>query len=98
VSAEDSLKEIMEITENMYVAALQSEWDNLNELQCKQALLIKSCTFSSMQENVAMLQKVGDLTKQVVELAEIHQREIGEQLLEFKKNSSAQNAYLQNSK
>ena len=98
MGSEESLKELMDVTENMYVAAMQSEWDELDQLQQCQTSLLQSCSISSLQENASLVQRISDVTKQVVELAECHKQEIAVQLLEFKKNSNAQNAYLQNSK
>ena len=96
VSQNNSLQEILDITERLYVAAMQSDWDHLNELQQRQAILLQTCSISSNENDVSVLQKISDLTKQAIGLAETYKHDIGEQLVQFKKNASAQNAYLQN--
>jgi hypothetical protein len=96
MSRNDLSQEILDVTESMYIAAMQSDWEKLNDLQLRQAVLLQSCSMSSGGIDVSVLQKISDLTKQVIELAEACKHEIGGQLLQFKKNANAKNAYLQN--
>lgn len=95
---EPELSAVLDVTESMYVAAMQSAWEELDVLQQRQAAMIKA--FSMKSVSVAdrdALQNIADLTHQTVELAETHKEALRDELVQLKKKGGAQNAYLQNS-
>jgi hypothetical protein len=81
----------------MYVAAMAAEWDELDVLQQQQAALIKQTVSENLATNTEVLQRVTELTHLVIDIAEAHRLELYDDLMQLKKNGSAQNAYLQNS-
>jgi hypothetical protein len=91
------LDEVVNLTEAMYVAAMAAEWDELDVLQQQQAALIKQTVSENLATNTEVLQRVTELTHLVIDIAEAHRLELYDDLMQLKKNGSAQNAYLQNS-
>lgn len=97
MDAEDELKRILELTEAMFTAAIQSSWEELDVLQSQQSMLIKSCNLAAISAHeFDILRNISDLTAQVIELAETHKKALFDELVLLKKNSGAQSAYLQN--
>jgi hypothetical protein len=97
MDAKDDLKRILELTEAMFAAAIQSSWEELDVLQNQQAMLIKAYNFASVSAyEFDILRNVSDLTAQVIDLAENHKKALFDELALLKKNSGAQSAYLQN--
>ena len=92
------LDEVVNLTESMYVAAMAAEWDEVGFLQQQQAKLIKQGVFetNAINANNEVLKKVSELTNLVIEMAEAHGLELYDELMQLKKNGSAQSAYLQN--
>jgi len=97
MDAKDDLKRILELTEAMFAAAIQSSWEELDVLQNQQAMLIKAYKIASISAyEYDILRNVSDLTVQVIDLAENHKKALFDELALLKKNSGAQSAYLQN--
>ncbi len=97
MSSSNLLDEVVNLTEAMYVAAMAAEWDELDVLQQQQAALIKQTVSENLATNTEVLQRVTELTHLVIDIAEAHRLELYDDLMQLKKNGSAQNAYLQNS-
>lgn len=98
MNADDLLKDVMDTTESMYIAAMQSEWEDLDALQKMQASLVGRVVFDSEAGfNGELLKRVSELTHLVIDIAEAHRLNLYEELKTLKKNGSAQNAYLRNS-
>lgn len=97
MDVDDELKRILELTEAMLAAAIQSSWEELNVLQNQQAVLIKSCNLAGISAyEFNIWRQISDLTAQVIDLAETHKKALFDELVLLKKNSGAQSAYLQN--
>lgn len=96
--AEPELSVILDVTELMYVAAIESAWEELDVLQQRQAAMINAFSMESVSVGErAKLQNIVDLTNQIVELAKAHKEALRKEMVQLKQNGSAQNAYLQNS-
>jgi len=93
----DRLQEGLDITENMYAAALQSAWDDVRVLQQRQSALLNLLSDVNSLEEANTLSRIKELTDQVIELAEQHRLQLGKELVQMKKGGDAQNAYLKNS-
>lgn len=95
--AADALLEALDVTEDMYIAALQTDWDVLAELLRRQtALLDAPSPNRDAQQKAEILGKIKELTDQVIELAEQYRDDLGKQLIQIKKGGDVKSAYLQN--
>lgn len=86
------------LTEAMFLAAINSDWEELDALQHQQSSKIKALSITSAAESEQdQLHRISELTLQVIELAEQHRQELGRELAQIIKTGSVRNAYLQNS-
>ncbi|MGR8931160.1 MAG: flagellar protein FliT [Gammaproteobacteria bacterium] len=93
----NALQEALDVTENMYAAALRSAWDELDELHRRQTVLVDLALQKiESVEDASILRRIKELTDQVIELAEQHRQELGKQLVQMKKGGDVQNAYMKN--
>lgn len=94
------LQNLLAITERMLVSALDGEWDELDRLEREQSVFAREMFVGiddCSPEERALGSKIAAILAQVINLAEQHKVAIAEQLIQLKKSSTIENAYLKNS-
>ncbi len=93
------LLRLREVSEQMLVSALNSDWDALDHLQDEQSGLAREIFIDVSECSAherAEVSSIITILAQVVRLAEQGRTEVAEQIKQLKKSSVVQNAYLQN--
>ena len=93
------LQQLLALSEQMLVLALEGDWDGLSHLEIEQGILAREI-FVAVQacstDEQILITRVNALIIQVIELAEQNRAALAEEMKQLKKGNEVQHAYLQN--